>query len=155
MEYKDYLTTNHWDKTRKQKLSKKDFCQICGSSSNIHIHHKRYKKRNKTVLFNEKDNDLMVLCSSCHRLWHHYFGLEEHYLKKKKLSSIRRLVKAGITTKWAFWICTQPPEFYSLVYRQIAFYRCLHEFFYTIEYFPWALFSNRRGMANYNWLFTT
>mgnify|MGYP001608226349 FL=1 len=116
MNYNLYLQTDHWQTTRKEKLSKVDHCQICDTKDNLHIHHRRYflpsdiafhEKRNSgNLLFNEKLGDLFVLCSSCHKLWHTYFG--KTYLRHKIQSKIRRLLRSGVDRKKAFWLCTQP-----------------------------------------------
>jgi hypothetical protein len=117
MTYSQYLQSAHWQETRKIKLADSDHCQICDKQNNLHIHHKRYTIGEKearlstkrglnvkegSVLGREKTCDLIVLCSSCHRLWHSYFG--DRYLTHKKASQIRRLLKFRVIKDKAFMI---------------------------------------------------
>jgi len=61
-----YLQTEHWKNKRLLKLSQADNkCQVCNSPDNLHVHHRVYGN-----LFAENDNDLIVLCGSCHQLFH-------------------------------------------------------------------------------------
>ena len=46
------------------KINKKEICQFCGSKSGLEAHHIDKNPRN-----NSKDN-IKILCSNCHRLWH-------------------------------------------------------------------------------------
>lgn len=72
MEHKEhyikYIQSKSWEKIRlriiKQRKSK---CENCGSTEHLQVHHKTYKN-----LFNEKDNDLQVLCRSCHYSVHNF-----------------------------------------------------------------------------------
>jgi hypothetical protein len=55
-----------WDRLKRQKLNAVgNTCQICNSPDNLHVHHRTYKR-----IFNERLNDLTVLCASCHLLFH-------------------------------------------------------------------------------------
>ena len=64
--YRAYLASNQWNALRKRKLTDVGYhCQVCNSSENLQVHHKTYKR-----LFHEKLNDLTVLCSHCHNLYH-------------------------------------------------------------------------------------
>ena len=66
MSYKDYLKTEHWQKTRISALIKSGYkCQLCGSTHNLNVHHNTYKNRG-----NEKPEDLIVLCKDCHAKFH-------------------------------------------------------------------------------------
>ncbi len=116
--YSRYLKSNHWKETREAKLTNVDHCQICDSNDNLVVHHKRYKIENKeaenahkrigrkliagSILYREENKDLMVLCRSCHSLWHSYFG--RRYLTHKKASQIRRLLRYGIVKDKAFMV---------------------------------------------------
>ena len=116
MEYSQYLQTPHWQEIRTEKLSKVDHCQICDSKEKLHVHHKWYHVSEKiafhqdresgNILFKEKIGDLIVLCASCHKLWHIYFG--KVYLRHKFHSRLRKLIRHGIERKKAFWLCTEP-----------------------------------------------
>lgn len=112
MLYSEYLKTNHWEKTRNKKLRQSPNCGICDTDQKIHIHHKRYKydpslplaKRHGagSILFRERKTDLMVLCSSCHALWHRYIKYGRK-LNKWKMR-IRSLLSLNVDKKMAFYI---------------------------------------------------
>lgn len=116
MQYNQYLQTPSWKATRQKKLVAAPHCQICKSTENLNIHHKRYyipekialheRRESGSILFNEQINDLMTLCASCHKLWHHYYG--KNYLRHKTASKIRRLIKYGCQPGVAFKISKEP-----------------------------------------------
>lgn len=67
-EYEDYLRSEHWqDVRRRYRASKLNHggCYICGSSENLNLHHKTYKR-----IGNERLNDLIYLCAPCHSYVH-------------------------------------------------------------------------------------
>lgn len=65
--YRDYITKSpQWKRKRKwamRKLGRK--CNRCGSAHNINVHHLSYKR-----LFNERLEDLEILCRGCHENEH-------------------------------------------------------------------------------------
>ncbi len=67
MHYPEYLKTEHWQKTRKQKLTEAGYkCQLCGIENvQLDIHHNNYKNRG-----NEQMTDLICLCHTCHFKFH-------------------------------------------------------------------------------------
>jgi len=82
---RQYYKTQHWaDLHKKWAYNDDTACQICGAQrfgfykvgknkgkrkpkaeNHIHIHHKHYDS-----MFNEKREDVMLLCDSCHKLSH-------------------------------------------------------------------------------------
>ena len=76
MLYTDYLQTEHWKLLRERYLtpSKRKFCFFCKSTQDLHIHHKRYSYKKKSILFNETNKHLITLCKDCHFLWHEING---------------------------------------------------------------------------------
>jgi hypothetical protein len=44
-------------------------CQVCNSPHNPEVHHRTYKR-----LGDERPNDLIVLCSDCHAVFHGRIG---------------------------------------------------------------------------------
>ena len=64
--YHDYLNSIEW-KAKCTRLFQKrgKRCEICNSSHRIEVHHKTYAR-----IFNEKFEDLKVLCFQCHRKEH-------------------------------------------------------------------------------------
>ncbi len=75
LDYPDYLKTDYWLKRRSEKLRAAGFrCQLCGQNSKaLQVHHNNYERRGI-----ERDEDLIVLCRSCHK--HHH----QHDKPKKK-----------------------------------------------------------------------
>jgi 5-methylcytosine-specific restriction endonuclease McrA len=41
-------------------------CQFCGSMTNLEVHHQQFRSHSG----DDKDNNLITLCSSCHRTMH-------------------------------------------------------------------------------------
>lgn len=118
MTYEQYLQTEHWKSKRAEKLAKNPDCQICESKNGIHVHHKYYKdKLGNSLLFREPITALITLCSSCHRLIHHYFGIHVEKINKKILR-VRRLLALGAIKKKAFWVVSQENQlFISIVHK--------------------------------------
>lgn len=67
MDYPDYLQTKHWQGVRKAALERAlNRCQVCNTDTKVlHVHHRTYENRG-----NEQPEDVIVLCSSCHSLFH-------------------------------------------------------------------------------------
>lgn len=66
MPYKDYLQTSFWQLIREWIIEKRGAkCQICNSTENINVHHRSYEN-----LGDEREEDLVVLCQSCHEIFH-------------------------------------------------------------------------------------
>lgn len=109
MNYKSYLQSDHWKKTRGEKLNSYPYCRICKSEINLNIHHKYYSKRNQdSILFNEKNKHLITFCRSCHTLWHKYchrvIDGDGKPNRSKKIMAIRELLSFGVQKSWAFKI---------------------------------------------------
>ncbi|MGG7079669.1 HNH endonuclease [Clostridium sardiniense] len=57
-----YLKSEHWERTRDRALKRAGYrCEECGSNKNLNVHHKTYDN-----IWNERDEDLEVLCQPCH-----------------------------------------------------------------------------------------
>jgi hypothetical protein len=66
MAYPDYLQTAGWKIRREGALRRAGFsCQVCSGKGELHVHHRTYLRRG-----NEVESDLIVLCASCHKLFH-------------------------------------------------------------------------------------
>lgn len=64
--YHKYLLSPKWRNIRTDILNERGHnCEKCGEKKNLQIHHLTYKN-----IFNEKPEDLMILCRSCHRKEH-------------------------------------------------------------------------------------
>lgn len=105
MKYKDYLKSEHWSLFKKSvyESKRRRKCRVCGDTSNLNVHHKKYTKGGKSVLFNETKGTIMVLCGSCHYLWHEL--VPNHKIKAKYVERIRNLMKLGYTKEQAFSNC--------------------------------------------------
>ena len=115
MEYSSYLQTEHWKITRELKIKEKLKCWVCGSNKNLIVHHKRYKNKDgSSVLFKEDLKGLVVLCSSCHRLVHYYFGIDVNKLNKK-ICRVKRLMELGVLKNKAFWIVSNNELYLSII----------------------------------------
>jgi hypothetical protein len=120
MLYNRYLQTNHWQETRSKKIFHRNDCQICDTPTSLNIHHKHYKNKQQTesILYKEKLTDLITLCNSCHKLIHHYFGINVIKINKKILR-IRRLMELGVIKQKAFYFVSQP-ELYESIYLKLT-----------------------------------
>ena len=68
-EYKDYIKSKEWKNVKLDILQQRgNYCEICREQRQVnilHLHHKTYKN-----LFNEKPEDLQLLCPTCHMKVH-------------------------------------------------------------------------------------
>lgn len=65
-DYGLYLKTDHWKSVRESTLHLFDHrCAVCNSDSQLDVHHRTYENRG-----NEKSSDTIVLCRTCHRIFH-------------------------------------------------------------------------------------
>lgn len=67
MDYKDFLQTPYWKTISSFLKIKKQKCEICGSTINLHTHHKTYNHHGYELEFLE---DLEVICETCHSKLH-------------------------------------------------------------------------------------
>jgi hypothetical protein len=66
MRYETYLQSSQWKARRKYILTAgRHRCQVCSSKDALHVHHRSYKR-----LGDERIDDLVVLCKTCHDLFH-------------------------------------------------------------------------------------
>lgn len=61
-EYLNYLASPDWKRRKRQWLEYWDFrCALCDSNKKLDVHHRTYIR-----LGNERPNDCLALCRSCH-----------------------------------------------------------------------------------------
>lgn len=66
MNYYDYLRTPEWAALRETALHSARYrCQTCNSPDDLHVHHRTYER-----LGNERPDDVVVLCRTCHNAVH-------------------------------------------------------------------------------------
>lgn len=64
--YREYLQTSHWQGIRLRALDRAGRkCQVCASKTRLDVHHNDYSR-----LGGELMTDVVVLCHSCHTLFH-------------------------------------------------------------------------------------
>lgn len=118
MQYAQYLQTTHWKETRDKRVNEHRWCSVCKETEKLQVHHKRYSGRDGgSLLFKEQPSILVPLCSSCHRLVHHYFGINVIKLNKK-ICRVRRLMELGVLKNKAFWVVSNP-DLYESIYKKI------------------------------------
>ena len=105
MDYNNYLKSNHWIEFRKKvyRNKKNRSCKICGSSDRLNIHHRKYQRENRAVLYGEHRGDIIVLCQSCHYLWHKLF--DKKNLRTEHVYRIKNLLGLGLQKQKAFANC--------------------------------------------------
>jgi 5-methylcytosine-specific restriction endonuclease McrA len=73
-----FYTRTFWKKLRSLILERDEHkCQKCGNKEKLNVHHIQEKRNNGTEDF----DNLIVLCSSCHRKTHRHYD----YLRSKQL----------------------------------------------------------------------
>lgn len=71
--YKNYLRSPDWNVRRREALVRAGRrCQICSSHRSLEVHHNTYDR-----LFDEALEDLVVLCETCHEMFHELGQLGE------------------------------------------------------------------------------
>ena len=66
--YKEFLETRYWKIVSTYVKTRQDKCQLCGSTTQLNVHHKDYTQRG-----NEIENwqvSLITLCHNCHAKFH-------------------------------------------------------------------------------------
>lgn len=74
--YTKYLQSKHWQRVKERYMKSKrpKRCYLCGTTENLHLHHRTYKRLGQEYL-----RDLTMLCAKCHS--------EIHVVLKNKVSS--------------------------------------------------------------------
>lgn len=65
IEYEEYLLSQQWQDKRAVKLRAHPACQLCSFPYELNVCHLTYER-----LGDERDEDLVVLCRSCHSRHH-------------------------------------------------------------------------------------
>lgn len=62
-EYRSYLRSAEWKEKREEFIEAVDGqCEECGEKKKLQVHHLNYDN-----IYDETQDDVMVLCSECHR----------------------------------------------------------------------------------------
>jgi hypothetical protein len=75
MPYRQYLRTPEWQERRRARLKAARYaCQVCNTRNIVlNVHHRTYVRRGE-----EFARDLIVLCETCHHLFHRNGSLAPH-----------------------------------------------------------------------------
>lgn len=73
MPYREYLLTPEWKERRQRHLKSAGYrCQVCNSDDKmLDVHHRTYERRGEELF-----KDLIVLCRTCHGIFHREGKLE-------------------------------------------------------------------------------
>ena len=64
--YSEYLKTDGWKARRAAALKRaENHCAVCHAAAGLEVHHNTYER-----LGHERAADLVVLCRTCHQLFH-------------------------------------------------------------------------------------
>jgi 5-methylcytosine-specific restriction endonuclease McrA len=65
-QYRDYIASLAWKNRADQARRRVGYrCQLCNRKGELHVHHRTYER-----LGREMDEDLIVLCATCHKHFH-------------------------------------------------------------------------------------
>ena len=66
LNYRDYLHSRAWKHKRENAITRaRGRCQVCNSADRLNVHHRNYER-----LGFERNEDLTVLCHTCHAMFH-------------------------------------------------------------------------------------
>lgn len=87
--YQEYLLSNEWknikDKVRNRASRKWKFCNICGCSENLDLHHSSYK----VIGLKDPGNTIKPLCRVCHNELHQLSKVNPEWSFYKTCGKIR------------------------------------------------------------------
>lgn len=72
VDYKEFLSSHYWMVLSRFIKSQQRYCQLCGKSNNLNVHHKNYIHRGEEY-HNWRDS-LITLCQPCHAKFHDKVG---------------------------------------------------------------------------------
>lgn len=81
LSYRGYLNSPEWGLIRQAKLQVQPWCELCGSTAALQIHHSVYPERRG----GESLSMLTVLCDSCHTVFHHRLTVSDPRLQGLRL----------------------------------------------------------------------
>lgn len=117
-QYKEYLSSEHWKKFRKETYSKRKMCQKCTSKKNLNIHHITYVN-----LWKETQEDVLVLCNECHFRGHK----KPKFIKRMKEGKSLDFVKKATEKNGKFYRpsnvfrdCNRCGKQHSLFYKRFT-----------------------------------
>lgn len=98
MNYKEYIVSKEWYDLKIDLLEIRGCkCEICGKQKHptrLQIHHKHY-----LTLFNENPEDLLILCSTCHKEIHRDKNNKKKRVKPKPITKKNKNSRSLILLK--------------------------------------------------------
>lgn len=70
LDYKVFLKTLYWQAVSKYIKESHLKCSLCGNDLKLQVHHKNYKRHGQEHLREVMQNDLELLCKTCHKSKH-------------------------------------------------------------------------------------
>ena len=96
--YTDYIDSPEWWARRKHALRRAGYCcERCGSRESLEVHHRTYHH-----LGYELDDDLEVLCATCHRV--------EHLPKNRRKRELEHYGQLRLFDRWDDYAMNHPLE---------------------------------------------
>lgn len=90
LKYDEFLKTIYWKNIKEDKTYFSDKCELCGSKEKLHVHHRNYDNHGLEHKREVQDNDLMVVCETCHKKIHGFiickYGV---FMDKEKLKTTK------------------------------------------------------------------
>jgi len=91
-EYKTkYIRSKWWKNRRAQYLKDHPICEVCDAPNDLEVHHIRYYVQGISLLYQERDEDLLAACKGCHHKIHLH-GLEHYIRKKLNVKVLRQII---------------------------------------------------------------
>ena len=79
--YQRYLKSHFWREVRKLALERSGHaCQLCNTKGRLQVHHRTYQNRGYE---DQNLQDLVALCSGCHKKFHKVNRKPKQKVKKK------------------------------------------------------------------------
>lgn len=117
MSYQKYLVSKHWKLKRADCLSHRgEYCRVCWSNDNLHIHHMKYQIKGNSVFKNEPRYILIPLCSKCHKTFHNFYGSDVG-LKLKHYHRANRLYLLGLSINDSIRFCSHSGAYSAAMYH--------------------------------------
>jgi len=93
-EYRDvYLRSAHWQSMRRTALEHAEYrCAVCYAGDSLDVHHRTYER-----LGDERITDLLVLCRTCHDIFHKRGRLAGSKAAKRQAGKKSSLKKKSVT----------------------------------------------------------
>ncbi len=159
--YERYLKTEHWHERRALALEQaKHRCQDCGrgpgEAGPLEIHHLTYAH-----LFQERPEELRVLCRACHGKRHGYFGEEDmqdfntHKTGGRVVHRIDAAMQAAQEQRDAARLSTRTPRIGASRLGEACLRRLQYEYFKAPRDTPFqgkALRIFHRGHQGEDWM---